>query len=89
MQSVTLIGGLCNPLASTYPDGTAIATIAGAVSPSSILISIWWFDTASITWRGYDPLNPGNPPSDLTAVDRMEAIFICVSSAGAWSRPQI
>ena len=88
-QTVTLIGGICNPLASTYADGTPIATISGAVSPSGILISIWWFDTATIRWLGYDPLNPANPPSDLTLVDRLDAIFICVSTAGDWSRPVI
>ena len=89
MVTVTLIGGICNPLASTYADDTAIATISGAVTPSGILISIWWFDTATIRWLGYDPLYPSNPPSDLTVVDRLEAVFICVSTAGDWSRPVI
>lgn len=88
-MSVSLLGGLCNPVASTYADDTPIATIAGAVSPSSILISIWWFDTATSRWLGYDPLNPSNPPSDLTNVDRLQAIFICTSSAGTWSRPYL
>jgi len=27
--------------------------------------------------------------NDLTAVDRLAAFSICVSSAGAWSRPKI
>jgi len=87
MTSVALAGGTCNPVASTYPDDTAIATIANAVSPSGILISIWWFDTATGRWLGYSPQFPA--ASDLTQVDRLEAIFICVSSAGTWSRPQI
>jgi len=89
MESVALAGNVCNPVASSYPDNTPIATIAGAVSPSGILVSIWWFDAATLRWLGYDPLHPANPPSDLTLVDRLDAIFICVSSAGTWSRPVI
>jgi len=89
MESVTLAGNVCNPVASSYADATAIATIAGAVSPSGILVSIWWFDSATLRWLGYDPLHPANPPSDLTLVDRLDAIFICVSTAGTWSRPVI
>jgi hypothetical protein len=85
MESITLVGGTCNPVASTYPDNTPITTIANAVSPSGILISIWWFNPGTASWLGYSPQFP--QASDLTSVDRLEAIFICVSSAGAWSRP--
>jgi hypothetical protein len=88
MATVTLIGGICNPLASTYADGTPIATISGAVTPSGILISIWWFDTATIRWFGYSPTAPADV-NNLAFVDRLEAIFICVSTAGGWSRPVI
>ena len=87
MESVALAGGTCNPVASTYPDDTPIATIAGAIAPSSILTSIWWFDAFGLTWYGYSPQAP--QASDLTEVDRLDAFSICVSSAGAWSRPQI
>jgi CSLREA domain-containing protein len=86
MESVTLVAG-CNPVASTYPDNTPIATIGGAVSPSTNLISIWWFDAANGRWLGYSPQFVAE--SDLTAVDRLEAIFICVSAASTWSRPLI
>ena len=89
MESVSLAGSVCNPVASSYADDTAIATIAGAVSPSGILVSIWWFDSATLRWLGYDPLHPANPPSDLTSVDRLDAFFICVSATGTWSRPVI
>jgi hypothetical protein len=88
MESMKLFGGTCTPLASTYPDNTPIATIAGAVSPSGILISIWKFDPGTGRWLGYDPHHPANPPSDLTQVKRLDVIFICVTTAGNWSRPQ-
>ncbi len=87
LESVTLVGGTCNPVASTYADNTSIDTIADAVSPSGILISIWWFDTSAVNWRGYSPQFP--QVSDLSDVDRLEAIFICVASAGSWSRPEV
>jgi len=87
MESVTLVGGVCNPVASSYPNGTAIATIANAVSPSGILISIWKFEPSSGAWLGYSPQAP--QASNLTQVNRLDAIFICVSSAGSWSRPLI
>jgi len=86
MESVALAAG-CNPVASTYPDNTAIATIGGAVSPSTNLISIWWLDAAAGRWLGYSPQFVAE--SDLTLVDRLEAIFICVSGASTWSRPLI
>jgi hypothetical protein len=85
MESVTLVGGTCNPVASTYADNTPIATIADAVSPSGILISIWNFDAG--VWLGYSPQFPS--VSDLTDIDRLDAFFLCVSSAGTWSRPVI
>jgi hypothetical protein len=87
MESVTLVGGVCNPVASTYPDDTPIDTIADGVSPEGILISIWKFDTGTGMWRGYSPQFP--QANDLSDVDRLDAIFICVSSAGTWSRPLI
>jgi hypothetical protein len=86
-ESVTLVGGTCSPVISTYADGTAITTIANAVSPAGILVSIWEFIPASGEWLGYSPQFP--QASDLTAVDRLDVIFICVSSAGSFGRPEI
>lgn len=84
MESVTLVVG-CNPVASTYADNTAISTIASAVSPSGALISIWAFETG--VWRGYSPFYPEY--SDLSAVDRLDVVFICVDTAGSFERPEV
>jgi hypothetical protein len=85
MESVTLVGGACTPVASTYPNGTPVTTIAGAVTPPSALISVWAFQAG--TWLGYSPQFP--QASQTFNVDRLGVAFICVSSAANFSRPKI
>ena len=70
----------CNPIAATWPDATAIATVAGAVAPAEALDAIWKFDPASSTWKGYSPTAPA-AVNDLASVDRLDAIFVCVNAA--------
>ncbi len=87
MEDVPLQGGTCNPVASTYPDATPIATIDGAVAPAGILDSLWQYN--GVTWLGYSPLFPA--ASDLTQMDRLDVVFICIGGsgpgAGTFSRP--
>ena len=78
MEQVSLFGGTCTPVASTYPDATPIATIAGAVTPANVLQSMWEF--GGTTWLGYSPQFPA--ASNLTQLDRLDVAFICVSSSG-------
>lgn len=83
MESVSLVVG-CNPVASTYPDNTAVTTIAAAVSPSGALVSIWKFEAG--IWRGYSPYYPEY--SDLSEVDFLDVAFICVDTVGTFQRPE-
>lgn len=76
-EDVPLQGG-CNPVASTYPDGTPIATIADAVTPPGILDSVWEFEGG--IWVGFSPLFP--EVSDLTEKDFLDVVFICVGGSG-------
>jgi hypothetical protein len=85
MELATLMGGTCNPEASTYPNGTSVTTIADAVSPASALISIWAFQGG--TWLGYSKQFP--QVSQTFNVPRLGVVFICVSSASSFSRPKI
>jgi hypothetical protein len=87
LESVALVEG-CNPLAATWADGTAIATVAGAVAPAEALDAIWKFDPVTGTWMGYSPTAPA-AVSDLASVDRLDAIFVCVNAAATISRPVI
>jgi len=87
LEVVDLVEG-CNPVASTWPDATAIADAAGTVAPAEALDAIWKFDTATGTWLGYSPSAPA-AVSDLASIDRLDAVFICVNAAATWSRPVI
>jgi hypothetical protein len=81
-EAVDLAGG-CNPVATTYPDGTPIGTIAGAVGPAGNLEALWEFEGA--VWFGYSPAYP--QASDLTAKDFLDVVFICVMGPGQFVRP--
>jgi YVTN family beta-propeller protein len=88
-EQLSLQGGACTPAATTYPDATPIATIAGAVAPPGVLESLWEFD--GVTWLGYSPQFPA--ASNLTQMDRLDVVFICIGGsgpgAGTFSRPVI
>ena len=82
MHSVALVPG-CNPVTTTYPDNTPIATITAAVTPEGTLQSIWQFEAG--IWLGYSPLYP--LVSNLTETDRLAVVFICVGAPSSFVRP--
>ena len=86
-ETVALAAG-CNPIASTWPDGTPVQTIVGAASPGGVVESLWRFDPAAVLWRGFSPAAPAGV-SDLASVNQLDAVFVCVSAAGSLSRPAI
>ena len=85
-ESVPLVMG-CNPVALTYDDGTAIATVAATVQPEGSLTSIWKLLPAEGRWLGYAAAAP--QASDLQTVERLDAVFVCVNVAATISRPEI
>jgi hypothetical protein len=87
MEAVDLVAG-CNPIAATWADGTAIATVAGAVGPAGALEAIWKFAPATGAWQGFSPSVPAEV-NDLTSVNRLDAIFVCVNAAATIGRPTI
>jgi hypothetical protein len=87
LESVALVEG-CNPIAATWPNATAIATVAGAVAPAEALEAIWKFDPATGTWKGFSPTAPA-AVNDLASVQRLDAIFVCVNAAATIGRPVI
>jgi len=73
----------CNPVTSTYPDDTAIQTLADAVSPPGSLRSLWIFNMG--TWLGFSPQYP--QVSDLMKADMLDVLFVCVFDPGEFLRP--
>ncbi len=72
------MGGVCNPVANTYPDGTAIATIAAAVSPAGIVQAIWEYTPDAAL--GYSPYYP--EVTDLVEQGFLDVVIICVGGSG-------
>lgn len=85
-ETVQLVAG-CNNVTLTWPDGTVTSEVAAAVSPLSALLGMWRFDSGRQTYEGFSPLAPG--ASDLTSVNRTDAVFICLSTPGTLSRPSM
>jgi len=50
-EDVPLQAGVCNPVATTYPDNTPTGTIAGAVTPAGMVESLWQFEGG--VWTGW------------------------------------
>jgi hypothetical protein len=85
LETVDLVEG-CNPIASTWDDGTAAEDVAAAVSPADALDGLWKFDPATGTWEAFKPGAPA-AVNDLEKVDELDVIFICMSAAGTVGRP--
>ena len=84
-ETVDLLPG-CNPVSSTWADGTDIATVVDGIAPEDALSAIWAFDPDT-GWLGYSAEFPEQ--SDLASVDRLQAFFICVDADATVSRPVI
>jgi hypothetical protein len=85
-ESVDLVPG-CNPVSLTWPDATPIETVAGAVAPADALDAIWKFDPETDMWQGHSPAAP--EASDLTSVNMLDAVFVCMNATGSISRPVV
>jgi len=86
-RTVNLVVG-CNPVALTYPDGTAITTVGSGVAPAGSLDAIWKFLPAEGRWIGYSAGAPAEV-SDLQSVKRLDAVFVCVNVVATITMPQI
>lgn len=75
----------CNNVASTWPAGTPMATVAAAVDPPTAVTGIWRFDAAAGRFAGFSPAVP--QASDLRSVAQLAAVFICVDQPASLRRP--
>lgn len=83
-ENVSLVQG-CNNVTLTWPAGTATGAIAAAVAPAATLTGIWRYDARQGRFLGFAPQAP--EVSDLQTVNRLDAVFICVGTAGILTRP--
>jgi len=86
----TPAGGLspgCNMTTLTFADGTDAATVAAAVSPPDALDTIWRLDNATRSFQAFMPQAP--QASDLTSVNLLDAVFICVGANADISMPTV
>ncbi len=77
----------CNQVVSGFPDGTSAVTIAAAIQPGEAFRSLWRLDVAAGRFAGY--ARGGEAASDLRAVNRLDALWLCVSADAELQMPDI
>ena len=77
----------CNPIGLTYPDGTAPSQVAGAITPPDVFESIWRLDNATGTFQAYVAAAP--QASDLTSLQFLDAVFLCMAGPGSVTMPAL
>jgi hypothetical protein len=86
-EAMDLVAG-CNPVVSTWADGTAIETVAAAVAPAEALDAIWALNPDGTAWLGYSPAAPEGV-NDLVSVNQLDAFFVCVNAKATLTRPVV
>lgn len=84
----------CNNVALTFPDGTPVGhpqapsttqSVVDAIEPPSALLSIWRHDGAQNRFLGFSPAAP--QASDLSTVNFLDAVWVCVSAQAVGPSP--
>jgi hypothetical protein len=83
-RTVNLPAG-CSEVTSSFANATTPQTIAQAIAPADALVSIWRFDATAGAHRGYSPATAF--ASDLTAVNRNDALRICTTAPATLTQP--
>jgi len=86
-EALDLVAG-CNPAVSTWPDETAIETVAGAVAPPEALNAIWALSPEGDVWLGFSPTAPEGV-NDLVSLNQLDAFFVCTNATATLTRPAI
>ena len=85
-ETVQLVQG-CNNVALTWPTGTPTGQVARAVTPGAALVAIWRYNTTTQRFAAFAPAFP--QASDLTTVNRLDAVFLCLAAPGTLTRPVV
>lgn len=90
-EAYMLVAG-CNNVAVTWPAGTPLTTVAGAITPPTALESIWRLDNAQQKYYGFSPLASAsaNMANDYnTVLVILEPVYVCMREAGTFNRPDL
>jgi hypothetical protein len=79
------LAAVCNPVTTTYPDGTTVQTLAAAIAPPETLVAMWKFEGGF--WLGYSPEFP--QVSDLAVTSFLDVVFFCVDAPATFVRPLV
>ncbi len=77
----------CNMTTLTFPEGTDAATLTTAISPPSALQTAWRLDNATGSFQAFTPQAP--QASDLSSLNLLDPLFICVDAASSISMPTV
>jgi hypothetical protein len=86
-QRVVNLGPGCNMVTLTFASGTQATAVAAAVSPPEALDTIWRHDNATRSFQAFMPQAP--QASDLTSVNLLDAVFICVDAVATIAMPAV
>jgi hypothetical protein len=86
VEQVPLFPG-CTNVSLTWPDRTPATVIATAIDPAEAFVALWRLDAARGRFLGWSP-TPG-APVDFTTVNRLDAVFICMTERGVLVRPGV
>jgi hypothetical protein len=76
----------CSTLIWPFADGTPIVTILAATRPASAIVGVWRFDAARGRYEGWSPLSPA--AGELTSLNRLDAVLICLREPGIVDLPR-
>ena len=77
----------CNNVTLTWQNGTPTTMVAAAVTPPDAITAVWRYDARETRFIGFAPQFP--QASDLTSVNRLDAVFVCMSEEGTLNRPSL
>jgi hypothetical protein len=75
----------CNMVTATFPTGTPASALADAMSPPTALQAVWRVDNATHSFQAFMPQAP--QASDLTSLNLLDPLFVCVGAAATISLP--
>ncbi len=88
MQTLALVQGCTNNVTLTFSNKTPIKTLRAAIEPATSLTAVWKWNAKLGQWDGDFPSAP-DAVNTLKTVDRLDTVWICVSSPANLVEPAV